>query len=437
MRAITQYRPGYGSYGIAAGDLNGDGKPDLATANGGNNVWGSSHDLSIFLNTSPQGPIGGPVRAHELPAGVCAACVASTQTNTSKPVDTATGDFWHVFSDLSIPGRGIPLTFTHTYNEVDAATNGPLGYGYTFAFNTSLSINATTGVVTVNEETGGQEVFDPASGGGYTAPPRVMTALVHNGNGTFTMVVRNQTTYTFSATGQLTSEKDLNGYTTSLTYNGSNQLTTITDPAGRTLSVGWTGSHITSVTDPNVTPNRVVSFEYNDGNGNLTDVIDVNGGHTHFAYNGSHQLTNLYDPNCYAAGSACDGGNGMVNAYDTQGRVSMQTDDLGRVTHFAYTGNPEFSGTTTITDPMSNVTMDTYDYGELVEETKGSGTASAASWLYGYDPATVATTSVTDPNGNTTTSTYDAQGDVLSTVDPLQRMTSATYNSFDEPLTRN
>ena len=179
-----------------------------------------------------------------------------------------------------------------------------------------------------------------------------------------------------------------------------------------------------------------MSFEYNDGNGNLTDVIDVNGGQTHFAYNGSHQLTNLYDPNCYAAGSGCDGGNGLVNAYDTQGRVSMQTDDLGRVTHFAYTGNPEFSGTTTITDPMSNVTVDTYDYGELVEETKGSGTASAASWLYGYDPATVATSSVTDPNGNLTTSTYDPQGDVLSTTDPLQRTTSATYNSFDEPLTR-
>jgi RHS repeat-associated protein len=420
--------PGYGSGAVAAADLNGDGKPDVVTANG-------SHDLSIFLNTSLKGPIGGPIRAQELPAGVCAACVASTQTNTSKPVDTATGDFWHVFSDLSIPGRGIPLTFTHTYNAVDAVNNGPLGYGWTFSFNTSLSINATTGVVTVNEETGGQEVFDPV-GGGYTTAPRVMTTLVHNGNGTFTMVVRNQTTYTFSATGQLTSEQDLNGYITSLTYNGSNQLTTITDPAGRTLSISWTGSHITSVTDPNVTPSQVVSFEYNDGNGNLTDVIDVNGGHSHFAYNGSHQLTNLYDPNCYAAGSACDGGNGLVNVYDTQGRVSVQTDDLGRVTHFAYTGNPELLGTTTITDPMSNVTVDTYEYGELVEETKGSGTASAASWLYGYDPATVATTSVTDPNGNTTTSTYDAEGDVLSTVDPLQRQTSATYNSFDEPLTR-
>jgi RHS repeat-associated protein len=422
--------PGLGSSGIAAGDLNGDGKPDLVTANG------ASYDLSIFLNTSLKAPMGGPVRPAELPGGVCSACVAATQANTKNPVDTATGDFWHVFGDLSSPGRGIPLAFTHTYNAVDAATNGPLGYGWTFAFNTSLSVTATTGVVTVNEETGGQEVFDPASSGGYTTAPRVITTLVHNGGGTYTMVVRNRTSHTFSAAGQLLSEQDLNGYTTSLTYNGSNQLTTITDPAGRTLSVGWTGTHITTMTDPNVTPNRVVTFQYTDGNGNLTDVIDVNGGHTHFIYDTNHRLTNFFDPNCYAAGATCNGGNGLVNGYDSSGRVSIQTDDLGRSTHFGYTGNPEFSSTTTITDPANNVEVDSYQYGELVEATKGSGTPAAASWLYGYDPATTGTTSVTDPNGGVTTTTYDPQGDVLSTLDPLRRTTSATYNSFDEPLTR-
>ncbi len=426
---------GYGSYGITAGDLNGDSMPDLVTANGGNNVWGSSHDMSVFLNTSPQGPIGGPIRPAELPGGFCAACVAATQQNTSKPVDSATGDFWHTFSDLNIPGRVIPLTFTRTYNANDAATNGPLGYGWTFSFNTSLSVNATSGVVTVNEETGGQEVFDPASGGGYAAAPRVMATLVHNMSGTWTLVVRNQTTYTFNSSGQLTSEQDLNGYTTSLMYT-SGELTTITDPASRTLSIGWTSGHITTVTDANVSPSRTVTFEYNDGNGNLTDVIDVNGGHSKFVYDANHRMTSMYDPNCYAAGSSCNGGNGLVNVYNSAGQVTSQTDDMGRGTTFAYTGNPVFSSTTTITDPMSNVEVDSYSYGELVEVTKGSGTAASASWVYAYDPSTAGSTSVTDPNGHTTTTTYDALGDVLTTLDPLSRSTSATYNSFGEPLTK-
>ena len=426
---------GYGSYGIAAGDLNGDSIPDLVTANGGNNVWGSSHDMSVFLNTSPQGPIGGPIRPAELPGGFCAACVAATQHSTSKPVDSAAGDFWHTFSDLNIPGRGIPLAFTRTYNANDAATNGPLGYGWTFSFNTSLSVNATSGVVTVKEETGGQEVFNPASGGGYAAAPRVMATLVHNMSGTWTLVVRNQTTYTFNSSGQLTSEQDLNGYTTSLTYTGG-ELTTITDPASRTLSIGWTSGHITMVTDANVSPSRTVTLEYNDGNGNLTDVIDVNGGHSKFVYDANHRMTNTYDPNCYAAGSSCNGGNGLVNVYNSAGQVTSQTDDMGRATTFAYTGNPVFSSTTTITDPMSNVEVDSYSYGELVEVTKGSGTAASASWVYAYDPSTAGSTSVTDPNGHTTTTTYDALGDVLTTLDPLSRSTSATYNSFGEPLTK-
>lgn len=426
--------PGYGASGIAAGDLNGDHKPDVVTANGSNNVTGASDDLSIFLNTSPLAPIGGPIRPAELPGGFCAACVAATQQNTSKPVDSATGDFWHAFSDLNIPGRGIPLTFTRTYNASDAATNGPLGYGWTFSFNTSLTV-ATSGVVTVNEETGGQEVFDPASGGGYAAAPRVMATLVHNVGGTWTLVVRNQTTYTFNSSGQLTSETDLNGYTTSLTYS-SGELTTITDPAGRLLTLGWTSGHITTVTDANVSPNRTVTFEYNDGNGNLTDVTDVSGGHSKFTYDPNHRLTNWYDPNCYAAGASCNGGNGLVNVYNSAGQVTSQTDDMGRATTFGYTGNPVLSSTTTITDPLLNVEVDSYSYGELVEVTKGSGTSASASWEYGYDPSTAGSTSVTEPNGKTTTTTYDALGDVLSTLDPLARTTLSTYNSFGEPLTK-
>ena len=105
---------GYGSYGIAAGDLNGDGIPDVVTANGGNNVWGASHDMSVFLNTSPQAPIGGPIRPDELPGGFCAACVAGSQQNTALPVDSSTGDFWHTFTDLNVPGRGV-RAHIHSY----------------------------------------------------------------------------------------------------------------------------------------------------------------------------------------------------------------------------------------------------------------------------------------------------------------------------------
>ncbi len=414
--------PGYGTYGVAAGDFNGDGRPDLVAANGGDSVNGESHDLTIALNTSPKAPIGGAIKNTEVPGGFCAACAAATQGETSKPVDTGTGDFWHNFTDLSIPGRGIPLAFSHTYNEVDAATSGPLGYGWTFPYNTSLSINQTTGAVTVNEETGAQEAFTP-SGSAYTAPPRVIATLVKNADGTYTLTVRSRTSYTFSSIGALVSEKDLNGYITSLAYNGSGQLATVTDPAGRSLTLSYSGGHLASVSDP---LGRQVTFQYNDGNGNLTDVYDVNGGLTHFSYDSSHRLLTMTDPR----------GSLLTNSYDAQGRVyqqvSSQTSTVNLTTTFAYTGNPQLDGTTTITDPSGNVEVDTYYYGERVAVTKGSGTSSAATWVYGYDPATVGVTAVTDPDGNTTQASYDAAGDVLSQTDALQRQTVNTYDSLND-----
>src|SRR5207248_6445023 len=82
-----------------------------------------------------------------------------------------------------------------------------------------------------------------------------------------------------------------------------------------------------------------------------------------------------------------------------------------------------------------NVTVQHYTNGEMTSITKGSGTASAATWSYQYDPNTFGVTSVYDPNSHQTTSTYDSSGNLLSTTDALYRTTRYTYNAFNEPLT--
>ncbi|MGH2372039.1 MAG: DUF6531 domain-containing protein [bacterium] len=43
------------------------------------------------------------------------------------PVNTATGNFFEEFTDLAVPGRGVPLTLSRTYNSLAAGVNGPLG----------------------------------------------------------------------------------------------------------------------------------------------------------------------------------------------------------------------------------------------------------------------------------------------------------------------
>src|SRR5258708_2860116 len=224
----------------------------------------------------------------------------------------------------------------------------------------------------------------------------------------------------FSQRGDLLSEKDRNGYTTSFSYTNG-QLTGTTDPAGRTLTLVYTGIHVTSASD---VAGRAVSYGY-DSSSTLTSVTDVNNGVTSFAYDSSHLLTVMKDPVCSADTSGqCLG---VRNVYDTSGRVKNQTDQMNRQTTFAYS-----PGGTTVTDPKANVNVYNYNADELTSVTYGSGTSQAATWQYQYDPVSLGIAQMTDPNLHTSTSQWDANGNLLSHKDGLLRQTSYTYDSIND-----
>jgi YD repeat-containing protein len=389
------------------------------------------------------GLTGGALTSLQMGAGGRPYCIACHGGElrvggaTRYPINTENGEFWHDFTDIAIGGRGYPLDFERTYSSLDAANNGPLGYGW--MSNTGMSL-ALTGsppnrVATITQENGSQATFDePGAGNVWTATaPRFIATLTYNsGSSTWTFVRQAKDTFTFNSSGQLTAATDLNGNTTTYAYTTA-KLSSITDAASRSLAVNWTGSNITSVVDANVTPNRTVTYTY-DGNGDLTDVTDVQGGVTHFTYDGSHRITVMKDPVCQALGGGCPG---VQNHYDGNGLVDWQKDQLNRETDFAYSGDPQLAtgGTTTITDPQSNVVVDGYVYGVRTFTTHGSGTADASTTYFQYDPDTLALTGVLAPNGSLTTYTVDASGNPLTVTDPLGRVTTNTYNGFNEVLT--
>jgi RHS repeat-associated protein len=387
-------------------------------------VYAASFDdylYALYASPPTQSPAQAPTGSERLGGGN-----PSTSPVTHckcQPIDTYSGNFTHTFTDISVSGRGLPLTFSHTYNAGAASQNGPLGYGWTHGYNWALSVDGSSNV-TIQQENGSTVSFTPAGGGAYTAPSRVLASLVHNGDGSYTFTrSQDQTHYTFSASGKLTAETDRNGYTTSLSYNGGGQLTTVTDPAGRTLSFTYDGNgHVTQVTDP---ASRIVTFSY-DGNGNLQATTDVNGGTTHFTYDANHLLLTMTDPR----------GGVVTNVYDGGGRVTSQTDAMGRQTTLSYTG-PDGNGNSsaTITDPRGNVTVEQYYNGLLLAETKGYGTAQAATWNYTYDPVSLGLASIIDPNGYLTRQTWDASGNLLSKTDPLGRITTYTYDAQNDLLT--
>ncbi len=87
---------------------------------------------------------------------------------THNPVTLPTGDFYHSFTDFSIPGRGVPLHVTRTYNALLAGQNGPLGYGWSSDQTASLSTDAT-GAVTVTQEDGSVVPFSRTAPATYQA----------------------------------------------------------------------------------------------------------------------------------------------------------------------------------------------------------------------------------------------------------------------------
>ena len=354
------------------------------------------------------------------------------------PINLATGNFWHTFTDIAIPGRGVPAALSRTYNSSPGATvpNGPLGYGWSYIYGLSLTVGASS--VAVNEENGSQVVFTGSGPGPFTAAPRVIATLVHNGDNTWTFTRLKNEVFTFDTTGRLLSAKDLNGNGVTLTYPNAS-TTVVTDQAGRALTLTFSAGLVQTVTD-SASPARTISYSYSAGD--LTAVTDVNGGVTKFAYDTNHRLVSWASPR-FSAGftgalpalTACTGSaplNVITNHYDGSGRVDCQADANGRITTYDYTS---IASSTKRTDPKGNVTVTQFLGGMPIQTTRGFGTADATTTTIVYEQNTLRVARMIDGNARATSFTYDSSGNRLTATDPLGRATSWTYNSRDQVLT--
>jgi len=362
-------------------------------------------DLSYFLEEIGRGDASVSARN----VGVC---------KCADPVNTESGDLYESYTDINVPGRGMNLDVTRSYNSLNADTSSPFGYGWTSNLGMSLSESDDDTVVTISDETGSQVIFT-LNGDTWTAPAFNSSTLSES-DGTWTYTRWDGDTFEFNSSGDITSESDRNGNTTRLAYTDG-ELTSVTDASGRSLTLTWDDGYITEITDP---ADQTVSYSYN-GSGDLVEVTNQAGGHTYYTYDDSNDLLTVEGPD----------GNTTTNTYNDSGQVLTQTDPMGHETTFSYS-EPETNETATlVTDPDGNETYFLYDEGLLMDETKAYGTDEAALTTYSYDPVTVAVATETDPDSDTTSYTYDQSGNVLTETDPDGNTTFYTYNSFNEPLT--
>lgn len=349
---------------------------------------------------------------------------------TADPVNTRTGNFTHQEVDITIPTRGLPLTFERSYNSRDLAS-GPLGRGWTHNYSMRL-ITATVGVsqiATLVAPHGARLRFTQNGNGSFSAGPGVRASLIRQADGHYTVTRGDQAIYTFDAAGRLVSLADKNGNTTTLSYT-ANRLTAITAPDGRALQLAYDGQgRLSQLTDP---ISRTVSYTYTTA-GRSATVIDRGGGQTTYGYNPDGYLATLTDPTHHT----------VTNTYDIRGRVLTQTNTLGQATTFAYGStqtlvtNPrgytmthaysQASGLlTSITDALGNTTQYTFDQDyNPVASTDPLGRVTQAAW----NGSGCNYTSRTDPLGHATTLTYGGSNYPLSQTDPLSRTTHYTYDA--------
>lgn len=187
---------------------------------------------------------------------------------TKDGVNPANGNLLLQQNDFNIPGRGIPVDLTRTYNSRKADVAGIFGYGWTSNVETRL-IDSGSGPITLIDGDGTRHIFGQTPGGGYVAHGGVYLTLVKNGDGTYTITQTDGTKINFTTSGKIDTIVDTNQNTTDYTYDANGKLTEIKDASNRITAINYgANGYVSSITTPG---SRTISYQY-DGNGNLTQV---------------------------------------------------------------------------------------------------------------------------------------------------------------------
>lgn len=341
-----------------------------------------------------------------------------------EPVNMNTGNFVLEGIDAAVSEIEGNFQILRTYNSKDAGTSSVLGRGWAFSFTDRISAEAS-GALVYTASDGASYWFDPDGAGGYALDgdagfeleriPYRPVGTAEDAPDLFRYEVRSQdnTLYSFDCYGMLTSVTSSSGLETAVAYDGAHQMSSVTFPSGRVFRFEHDGKgRISSVLLPS---GEKVTYGY-DGQGNLVSVKEAGGGTVRYFYDAQGHMLEWHDPT----------GAPMVrNAYDRQGRVTVQYDAMGNQSLISYG-----DGATTATDACGNVTVYSYDdlfrttgitYADGTRITRAYDSAGNViadeDGTYAYD-AQGNRTSVTDTRGCTTTFSYDERGRVTQEVRP-------------------
>ena len=356
----------------------------------------------------PQGVIAAfPTVTSELLRGSCggrhARCTSSTGAD---PINTATGVFSATVTDARLPGIGLGIAASRTYNS-DETASGAFGPGWSFSYGMHASVVGDDATVTT--EDGAQLPF-VHSAGAWRATPGVLDEFNVVAGG-YELVTRDQVAYSFDAAGALTAVRDRNGQGPTISYVGG-VLASIS-VAGRTVTVDMdpVSGFIERLTLPD---GRYAQYSYTEGR--LSAVRDLRGNVTNYAYDAAGRLVSVQDQTGhYVARNTFDAGTG---------RVIAQLDGRGNLTTLDWDGANQVA---TITDANGHVRKDYYSHNVLYRQQDGAGNST-----YFVHDADLDLVVVVSPLGDATRLTYDGNGNLVQRDEPLAVTTKWSYNSSND-----
>jgi YD repeat-containing protein len=431
------------------------------------------------------GPVAGPVTHREVFGGTNPVlhCGCEAPLIKKNAIAPGTGDLVEASQDISVPGAGMALGLSRTYDsglaqlQVTAGTApGPLGYGWSYDLGMSVSVGPSSGVATVDQEDGSEVSFSPYVAGSspswclpqydYCADqPRTLATLEQGPDGSWAFVrdSSGQETFDFSPTGALVAESDqagdtltsapgqpgsgacpasaasctvwassASGRSLTLAFDSSGRLTSASDGAGNTVDYCYFGQACAGGATAG-------------GPQDLYSVVVPGGATTTYGYDAS-DATASFDHDIVS--ETLPGGGTVGNTYDSSGRVVSQVAPSDDVT-LSYSGDETSvaggstvvstwpAGTSGATAPQ--VVGYQFSSGALVGETTGYGTAEASTQYYDLDPTSLVPTTVQDGDGNQTSGMLAdssgapmSAGDVTLSTDALGNTTQYEYTASNQ-----
>jgi RHS repeat-associated protein len=251
--------------------------------------------------------------------------------------------------------------------------------------------------------------------------------------------VQEDNLVTYDNAGQVSAQRNADGWWTTLGYDPVGRRQSTSDPLGYQQKTFYDLAGQALATRDQL--GRWAQQAYN-ARGWVTQKTDPLGNATTMAYDRAGDLTSQTDPLSHT----------KSYQYDQLGRQTVSTDALSHsvTTTFDAAGN-----VSTVTDQDGHVTSYAYDAANRrATTTQAVGTSVQRSLGTGYDPVGNATTqtdglghtvtytfdkdnrqvAVQDALSNTTTGAYDAAGNQTAVTDPLNKTTSYAYDALNRQV---